>query len=235
MSDTDLMRCMAEDDRPREKALKFGIRTLTDAELLAILLRVGVKGCSVLQVARNILQLHDNDLGQLASCTPRKLAQLVPGMGPTKAITVSAAIELGIRAQASIARKQTHECQIRGSEGCYNYIRDKLINLPHEEFWVIMLSHRLVPIACERVSTGGISATMVDARILFKKVIDHQASAIVLVHNHPSGNLTPSPQDDDLTHRLVQGAKTLDVRIIDHLIITAATYYSYADEGRLPG
>lgn len=228
----EMMRHLAEEDKPREKALNQGIGVLTDAELLAILLRVGVKGKNVLVVAREILQKHGNDLALLARQTPRALAKMVPGIGPTKAITIIAALELGLRARGAMARAQ-HQNAISGSESLYEYIRSRLERLPHEEFWVIILNQRLAPIACERVNQGGISSTIVDLRLLFKKVIDHQASTIAIVHNHPSGQLKPSIQDDDMTKRILAGAKTLDIRVIDHLIVTADGYYSYADNARL--
>lgn len=231
MSDSpEMMRHLADDDKPREKALRQGIGVLSDAELLAILLRVGTAGKSVLSVAREILQKHDNDLARLARTTPMALAKMVPGMGPAKAITVIAALELGLRARGAMARAQQVE-SITGSQALYEYIRTRLERLNHEEFWIIILNQRLAPIACERISQGGIAATLVDTRLLFKKVIDHQASTIALVHNHPSGQLRPSLQDDELTRRIIAGAKTLDIRVLDHLIVTPSAYYSYADTG----
>lgn len=233
MSDsTDLIRLLADEEKPREKALNQGIATLTDAELLAILLRVGIKGKSVLTVAREILRIHDNDLAKLARQTPRALAKIVPGIGPTKAITLIAALELGLRARGAMARSMTDK-PLAGSEMIYEYMRPRLELLTHEEFWVIMLNNNLKPMACERVNQGGIASTMVDVRILFKKVIDHQASTIAVCHNHPSGKLTPSIQDDELTKRISAAAKTLDIRLLDHLIIAPTGFYSYHDQGRL--
>lgn len=226
------MRDMAADDKPREKALTQGIGVLSDAELLAILLRVGTQGRSVLQVSREILRLHDNDLAKLARTTPLALAKMVPGMGPAKAITVIAALELGLRARGAMALQQQQR-SISGSESLYEYMRARVERLTHEEFWVVMLSQRLTPVGAERISQGGMASTVVDMRLLFKKVLDHQAAAIALVHNHPSGQLRPSGQDDDLTRRIVAAAKLLDIRVIDHLIIAPGGYYSYNDEGKL--
>lgn len=228
----DLIRLLADDEKPREKALNQGIGTLSDAELLAILLRVGIKGKSVLTVAREILRLHDNDLARLARQTPRALAKMVPGIGPTKAITLIAALELGLRARGAMARANSQE-SFSGSQSIYEYIRPRLELLSHEEFWVVMLSNRLVPIACERVGQGGIASTLVDVRVLFKKVIDHQAPAIAVIHNHPSGKLSPSLPDDELTKKIATAAKTLDIKLIDHLIVSSSGYYSYHDENRL--
>ncbi|MDE6535722.1 MAG: DNA repair protein RadC [Muribaculaceae bacterium] len=233
MSDsTDLIRLLADEEKPREKALNQGIAALTDAELLAILLRVGIKGKSVLTVAREILRIHDNDLAKLARQTPRALAKIVPGIGPTKAITLIAALELGLRARGAMARSMASK-PLAGSEMIYEYMRPRLELLTHEEFWVIMLNNNLKPMACERVSQGGIATTIVDIRILFKKVLDHQASTIAVCHNHPSGNLTPSIQDDELTKRIASAAKLLDIRLLDHLILSPTGFYSYHDQNRL--
>ncbi len=229
---TDLIRYLADEEKPREKALSRGIGALTDAELLAILLRVGIKGKSVLTVAREILRLHDNDLAVLARQTPRKLAQIVPGIGPTKAITLIAALELGLRARGAMARSLENKPLI-GSDAIYDYIRPRLELLTHEEFWVILLNNGLTPVACERVGQGGISNTVVDVRVLFKKVLDHQAPVFAVVHNHPSGRLTPSLPDDELTQRIANGAKILDLHLLDHLIISPTGYYSYHDNSRL--
>lgn len=233
MSDsTDLIRLLADEEKPREKALNQGIAALTDAELLAILLRVGVKGKSVLTVAREILRLHDNDLAKLARQTPRALARMVPGIGPTKAITLIAALELGLRARGAMARSLEQK-KLSGSEAIYQYMRARMELLTHEEFWVIILNNNLVPIACERVNQGGMASTIVDLRILFKKVIDHQAATIAVVHNHPSGNLSPSMADDELTKKIAAAAKILDIRLLDHIIISPTGFYSYHDQSRL--
>lgn len=228
-----MMAMMADDDKPREKALAQGIGVLTDAELLAILLRVGCKGRSVLSVSREILRQNDNDLAILARRSPRELAKMVPGMGPTKAITVTAALELGVRACGAIAQKQLREKQITGSQALYDYMWPKMETLLHEEFWLIALNQRLLPITAERISQGGMSATVVDLRMLFKKALDLQAVAIAVCHNHPSGNVKPSMQDDELTRRITAGAKTLDLKVVDHIIVAQGAYYSYADESRL--
>lgn len=229
---TDLIRLLADEEKPREKALNQGIAALTDAELLAILLRVGVKGKSVLTVAREILRLHDNDLAKLARQTPRALARMVPGIGPTKAITLIAALELGLRARGAMARSLEQK-KLSGSEAIYQYMRARMELLTHEEFWVIILNNNLVPIACERVNQGGMASTIVDLRILFKKVIDHQAATIAVVHNHPSGNLSPSMADDELTKKIAAAAKILDIRLLDHIIISPTGFYSYHDQSRL--
>lgn len=232
MSGSELIRDLAYDDRPREKAWANGTASLTPAELIAILLRTGLKGRSVVQVSREILSICGNDLARLSRMTPAELSRLVPGIGPTKAITLMAAIELGARCQSALTLANDMP-QITSSERIYSMMRPRLERLRHEEFWVLMLNRANRVESRWMVSQGGMAATVVDVRLLFKKVIDAQASAIVLVHNHPSGQLHPSAADDDLTSRISAAAELLDIRVVDHLIISPAGFYSYFDEGRL--
>lgn len=225
-----MIRNLADDDKPREKALNQGIGVLSDAELLAILLRTGVTGKNVIEVSRDILAKFGNDLARLARATPRELAQLVPGIGPAKAITVIAALELGSRCRGAMAvKKQT----LSSSRDIYEYIRDKVQDLDHEQFWAIMLNRQLGVECRELISTGGLDATLVDMRMLMKKALDAHATAIAVVHNHPSGNLKPSASDNTLTQRIKSACQTLDIRLIDHLIISPTGYYSYADNSNL--
>lgn len=233
MSDSDLMmRNLADDDKPREKALKSGVRSLSATELLAILLRTGLKGKSVIQVSREILAMCDDDLGKLCRMTPQQLSRLVPGIGPTKAITLMAAIELGARCQCEL-QKVNEKPQITESKSIYNLMRSSLERLPHEEFWVLGLNRAHRVESRWLVSQGGMNMTVVDVRLLMKKVIDAQASTIVLVHNHPSGQTFPSTEDDKLTRRVADAAGLLDVKVLDHIIISPAGFYSYHDSGRL--
>lgn len=229
----EMMRNLSDEEKPREKALNQGIGALSDAELLAILLRVGITGKSVITVAREILARYGNDLGRLARATPRELSRQVPGIGPTKAITITAALELGLRARGAMAKAAANP-RMTSSQQIYEHMRPKMELLTNEEFWVVILNQRLNIIGEERISIGGITSTMVDVKMLFKRVIDAQCPAIALAHNHPSGALTPSLADDELTRKICSGAKLLDIRVLDHLIITPSAYYSYADSGRLP-
>lgn len=225
-----MIRNLADDEKPREKALIQGIGVLSDAELLAILLRTGITGKNVIDVSREILTKYGNDLARLARATPRELTQLVPGIGPAKAITVIAALELGSRCRGAMAvKKQT----LRSSQDIYEYMRDKVQDLAHEEFWIIMLNRQLGVEYRELISTGGLDATLVDMRMLMKKALDAHATAIAVVHNHPSGNLTPSVSDNTLTARIKAACQTLDIRLIDHLIISPTGYFSYADNNQL--
>lgn len=232
MSDSDLIRNLADDEKPREKALNLGTRALSDTELLAILLRTGLKGKSVIQVSREILSICEGNLATLCRMTPQQLSRLVPGIGPTKAITVTAAIELGARCQCEL-QKIADRPQMTSSQTIYNHMRAALERLPHEEFWVLALNRANRIESRWMISQGGMAATVVDLRLLFKKVIDIQASAIALVHNHPSGQLNPSPQDDVLTRRISDAAALFDIKVIDHVIISPVGFYSYFDSGRL--
>ena len=227
-----LIEDLAADDRPREKALRNGIRSLSKAELIAIIFGNGMKGKSVLTVSRELLANNQGRLSNIARKSIKEIVKDNPGIGPAKAIALVAAIELGIRCQS-----ETPDDKIRivGSETVYNYMRGKLQRLNHEEFWVLLLSRSNHIIDSMCISQGGTAATVVDPKLLFKKVIDQgdKVSAIILVHNHPSGNLRPSADDDRLTKRLSEGGKILDIPVLDHLIITPESYFSYADEARL--
>lgn len=220
----------ADDDKPREKALQQGIGVLSDAELLAILLRVGVKGRNVIDVARDILAKFGNDLSRLSKVSPRELTQLVPGIGPTKAITVIAALELGQRVRGAAAR---NKAQMTSSAAIYDYVRHDLEDLDHEEFRALMLDKRLGVICMEQISSGGIDATVVDIRMVIKRALDARAVSMAVIHNHPSGALTPSMQDDSLTRRIAEACKLLDIRLLDHIIVAPTGYYSYSDAGKL--
>lgn len=225
-----MIRNLAEDEKPREKALRHGISTLTDAELLAILLRVGVTGKSVIDVAHDILAHFSNDLGRMAHTSTHELTGIVKGIGPAKALTVIAALELGQRCRTSGARIKP---QMTDSRSIYDYVRDKVEFLDHEQFWVLMLNKRLGVESLEQISSGGMDSTVVDIRMIVKRALDARAIAVALIHNHPSGALNPSIQDDTLTRRIKAACETLDIRVIDHLIISPTGYYSYSDSSRL--
>lgn len=233
MSDSEMMRDLSADDRPREKAWQQGTSALTESELLAILLRTGIKGKSVVAVSREIMRMYDNDPARLARTNPRELSRLVPGIGPTKAITVMAAIELGARCQSSLAAVGQYP-KVDSSQAFYWLMRPRLERLPHEEFWVLALNRANRVETKWMLSQGGMASTVVDLRLLFKRVLDSQACAIALVHNHPSGQLVPSGQDDSLTRRVVEAGRLLDIKVIDHLIIGPTGFYSYHDNGRMP-
>lgn len=227
-----LIEDLATDDRPREKAMRNGIRSLSKAELIAIIFGNGIKGKSVLTMSQELLANNHGRLSVIARKSIKEIIKGNPGIGPAKAIALAAAIELGIRCQEEAPQDKV---RIIGSESVYSHIRGKLQRLNHEEFWIIMLSrsNHVVDTVC--ISQGGTSMTVVDPKILFKRVVEQGdiVSSIILVHNHPSGNLKPSNEDDMLTKKIKEGGRLLDIPVLDHLIITPESYYSYRDEGKL--
>jgi len=229
LKDTLNIKSWAEEDRPREKLLIKGKANLSDAELLAILLGSGSREETAVGLAQRILRYVDNNLHDLGKCSLSELMKF-KGIGEAKAISIAAAMELGRRRQLSDIKERP---QIMCSRDSYNVIAPILIDLPHEEFWVILLNRANRVMTRERISTGGVSGTIVDARIIFKKAIEQLASSIVLCHNHPSGNLNPSQADIKITRKLKTAGETLDVAILDHLIVSERGYYSFADEGLL--
>ncbi len=223
------IRDWARDDRPREKLMTLGAGSLSDAELIAILIRSGTTKESALDLAKRIMGQVGNDLHRLGGSSIGDLTQL-NGMGEAKAIAIIAALELGRRRRASGVQDRP---SIATSATAYELIRPKLVELPHEEFWLLLLDrgNRLIEPAA--VSKGGLHGTVADPKVIFKMALDRRASSIVLCHNHPSGQLRPSQEDIQLTRKLVDGAKLLDISIHDHLIVGGEGYYSFADNGML--
>lgn len=221
-----------ENDKPREKALNFGVEYLTNAELIAIILGSGLKGMSVLDLSQEILKGNDNKLSKVARMSIYELCTKFKGVGPAKAISLLSAIELGSRCIHSFA-SETEDPVIKCSRDIYNIMRQKLERKNHEEFWIIYLNQALRVQSTECISQGGMASTVVDIRLILKKALDKLSSSIILIHNHPSGNLKPSVQDDNLTKKVKEGAKLLDINLIDHVIISSQGYYSYSDEARL--
>lgn len=213
-------------DRPREKLMLAGPRTLTDAELLAILLRSGNREETALDLAKKLITLIRKNAPH---CDVRALMSF-KGIGETKAITVIAAMELGRRLSA-LPQKDSQP--VRSSRDAYDLIKTELGGLPHEEFWIILLNRAHVPIRKHRVSSGGVSGTVVDSKMVFKEALSSLACSLILCHNHPSGNLKPSQADVSLTDKIKTAAEVFDITLLDHLIIGNGTYYSFADEGIL--
>jgi DNA repair protein RadC len=220
---------LALGDRPREKLLKSGISSLTDSELLAILIGSGSREESAVALAGRILESLEHDLHTLARLSVSDL-QRFKGIGDAKAISIAAAMELGRRRQMAEVRTRPG---IKSSKDAFTILSPFLKDLQHEEFWVLMLnrSHKLIRSYC--VSKGGVTGTVVDCRLIYKEALHHLATALILAHNHPSGNLKPSRQDIALTNKLKEAGQTLDIQVLDHLIITQGGYYSFADEGQL--
>ena len=221
---------LGTDDKPREKALTLGIRSLSDAELMAIIFGGGLPGLSVIDLSRSILRECDNRIDNVARLSINELMSKYKGVGPAKAVCLAAAFELG-RRNRELSLHDDNPV-IRSSIDVVNLMRPSLESLEYEEFWVIMLSrsNRVTYKRC--ISQGGTAATMVDIKLLFKRVIDCLAEGIILVHNHPSGNPLPSREDDSLTKKIKDGAGFLGIRVLDHVIIARQRHFSYKDEGR---
>lgn len=219
------IKAWAEDDRPREKFLLKGKHSLSNTELLAILIATGTKNESAVDLARKILQLTNDNLNELGKLSINDLKK-VKGIGEAKAITIAAALELGRRRKDEDAKQIEI---VKTSREVFNYFEPLLADLPHEEFWILLLARNRKVIARIKISEGGIAGTVVDTKIIFKHAIENLASYIVLCHNHPSGNLQPSSADIQITKNLKNAAKLLDIDIVDHIIIGNNKYYSFAD------
>ena len=219
-----------EGDKPREKALSQGIRSLSNAELLAIIFGSGLPGKSVISMSQEILASCDNRLSRLSRLSIHEMKKKFKGVGTAKAISLAAAFELGLRTRDEDAALDP---QIKSSTDIYNIMRIKLERLEYEEFWVLYLSRSNRIIYEECMSKGGVSGTITDVRLILKRALELLASGIILVHNHPSGNLRPSPDDDRITTKTKDAAKLLDINVLDHLIITPTSYFSYNDNGRI--
>lgn len=217
-----------KDERPREKLQANGAAQLTLAELLGILIGSGHQEATAIEIGREILSAVDYDLHALSRWQPQDYCRF-KGIGPARAVTLAAAMELTRRRQEQNHRE---EVQIKGSEDGYNCLKAKLADLDHEECWLLCLSQSNRLLATHLISKGGITGTVVDARIVFRHAINTQRCvSVILAHNHPSGNLKPSHADIQLTHKLIRAGKQLDIKVHDHLIITQQGYFSFADEG----
>lgn len=220
----------AVEDRPREKMMLHGVGALSDAELLAILIGSGNREETAVELMRRILASCHNDLNELGKMGLEELCTF-KGIGDAKAVAILAASELGKRrASAERSRERT---TITSSKDIYAYFHPLLCDLSVEECWVLLLNQALKVIDRVRVSTGGLAGTAVDIRLVLREALIRRAPAIALCHNHPSGNTCPSNEDNRLTERLAKSAAVMDIRLIDHLVLTDGAYYSYADEGRI--
>lgn len=219
----------AEEDRPREKLILKGRAALSDAELIAILIGSGTRELSAVDLSKLILKSVGNNLNELAKLSINDLMKF-KGIGDAKAISIAAALELGRRRKESDVLKKA---KVTSSSDAYYAIRPYLMDLSHEQFWVLLLNRANEVIRPFQVSIGGVAGTVADPKIIFKSAIEYLASAIILVHNHPSGNLTPSQADKDLTKKVKEAGRLLDIPILDHLIFGDNGYYSFADQGIL--
>lgn len=219
----------SEDDQPREKLLYKGKNALSDAELLAILIGSGSRNESAVDLCKRILQQNNNRLDQLAKQSIQQLMQF-KGIGEAKAITIVAALELSKRLQLSEIRELT---KIGSSADVCKLMQPLIGDLPHEEFWVLLLNNSNKVVHKLQLSKGGLTQTIVDVRLIFKTALEHLATALILVHNHPSGQLNPSGADKDITQKIKLAGNSLDIKLLDHLIITQNDYFSFADDGIL--
>lgn len=219
----------AEDDRPREKFMRNGAKSLSNAELLAILIGSGSTDESAVELMKRILGDSNNNLNTLGKKTIHELTQY-KGMGPAKAVTVLAACELGKRRQAEGVEPRP---RLDSADTIYSHMHTKMQDLDVEEAWVLLMNQNFRLIKEECISHGGISETAVDIRIIIREAILHNATVIALCHNHPSNNTTPSADDDRLTQRLKKACETMRIHMADHIIVTDGRYYSYCEEGRL--
>ena len=212
----DLIADMPDENRPREKALTNGIKSLTDAELMAIIFATGIKGKSVVQMCEEILADNDRHISRVANMDVREFMQRYKGIGPAKALTMLAALELGARSAADAVR--VLDPPINNSEVAANYMKPHLYNLDHEEFWILLLKNNLKAIRPVRIGQGGIAFTAVDIKVVMREALVGGASAMMLFHNHPSGNKNISPQDIALTKKICDAAKIMEIRVLDHIV-----------------
>lgn len=220
----------AEDDRPREKMFHKGASALSNAELLAILISTGTKTESALDLAKLLLLKSSNNLDEIGRLTPMELSRRVKGIGRAKAVSISAAIELGRRIRFSEPMQQR---QFKSAEEVAQEFMASLSSLRQEEFWIVLLNNANFEIARYRISTGGITSTVVDNRIILKHAIENLATNIILIHNHPSGRLNPSREDLNLTKSIIACCKPFNISVLDHVIIGNKKYLSFSEEGLL--
>lgn len=220
-----VIREWAPEERPRERLMGKGSRALSDAELLAVLLGSGTQSATAVDLARGLLQACGGGFWGLARFSAVRLQQF-HGIGPAKAATVSAALEIARR----FAEPPAQAAPIRESRDAYGLLKPLLAHLDHEEFWVLCLNNANRVITSFQLSKGGITGTLVDVRIILRKALETGAVGLILAHNHPSGNLRPSKADRQITQKISKASATMDIRVLDHLIVSGAEYYSFADE-----
>lgn len=219
----------SKDDRPREKLLNNGAENLSNSELLAILIHNGTRQKSAVELAKEILKLGKDNLVELGQISIREMMK-VKGIGEAKAITIAAALELGRRRQVTVPLEKT---TIKSGSDVANYLQAKLKDYHHEVFGVVFLNRANKIKHFQIISKGGITATVADPRIILKRALEENAVNIILCHNHPSGNLKPSNADIEITRKIKEAAKLLDISVLDHIIIGEDKYFSFADEGML--
>lgn len=219
------IKSWSEDDRPREKLLTKGSHALSDAELIAILIGSGSKTESAVDLAKRILNTADNRFNELAKFHLEKLIKF-KGIGEAKAVSILTALEIAKRKQQEVVLEKP---QISCSKDAFLLMQTYIGELPHEEFWVLYLNNANKVVEKRQISKGGLTSTVVDVRLLFKRALELTSVAIIICHNHPSGKLNPSKSDKELTQKIISAGKTLDIKVLDHLIVTQKSYFSFAD------
>ncbi|WP_326983959.1 DNA repair protein RadC [Chryseobacterium sp. MYb264] len=223
------IKLLAEDDRPREKFLLKGKNSLSDSELLAIIMGSGNREETAVELARKILTSVDNNWHQLSLLSIKDLMKF-KGVGEVKAISIATALEIGRRRAGQEVREKP---SISSSKSAYLVLKNHLSDLRTEEFWAVFLNQSNKILHVAQLTQGGISQSIVDIRILFKTALDNFSTGIIIAHNHPSGNLKPSREDTDITQRIKEAGILLNIQLLDHLIITQNSYFSFSDEGLL--
>jgi DNA repair protein RadC len=223
------IKSWSPEDRPREKLLLKGTSALSDAELVAILIGSGTPKISAVELSKKILLQGNNNLNELARLSVKDLMK-IKGIGEAKAITIVAALELGRRRKEQDPEEKP---KINSSKDAFDLLKGDMMDLPKEEFWVLLMNRANRVIKKKRVSEGGVSGTVADPKIIFKLALEELASGLIVAHNHPSGNLQASQSDLDLTKKLKEAGKFLEIQLLDHIIIANQKYLSFADEGMI--
>ncbi len=225
---------LAEQDRPREKLLSMGAKALTNSELLGIIIGSGSVNMSAVDVAKNILKRYDDNLHSLGSASFADLCKF-KGIGEARAINILAALELGRRRETT---RPSDKPVIASSKDAFVQLHPRLSDFDHEEVMIIYLNRRNAMLSIETLSTGGLNYSICDVRMIIKRALELSSTSIIMAHNHPSGTLMPSTEDDKLTHRVFEACKTMDIALQDHIIIVPSSitdnkYYSYSDHNKL--
>ncbi|MDD2386819.1 MAG: DNA repair protein RadC [Bacteroidales bacterium] len=230
MENSKSIKYWAESDRPREKLMQKGTEALSDSELVAILLGSGNIKQSAVELARDILKESKNNLNTLGKKTYKDLMQF-RGVGEAKAVSIVAALELGRRRKM---QEVVIQQKITSSTDAYDYFQPQIGDIPHEEIHILYLTRANTIIDSIKLSQGGTVGTVMDIKIIMKNALERLAQAIIIAHNHPSGNRNPSKQDIQITEKLVNAANFFDISVLDHIIIADKTYYSFKDEDIMP-
>jgi len=223
------IKSWSPEDRPREKLLLKGTSALSDAELVAILIGSGTPKMSAVELSKKILLQGNNNLNELARLSVKDLMK-IKGIGEAKAITIVAALELGRRRKEQDPEEKP---KITSSKDAFDLLKGEMMDLPNEEFWVLLVNRANRVIKKKRISEGGVSGTVADPKIIYKMALEELASGVIVAHNHPSGNLQASQSDIDLTKKLKDAGKFLEIQLLDHIIIANQKYLSFADEGMI--